>query len=49
MKSPHNQRPDSVARQDTEDFIAKHARKRGLPEGKEKSKGKKKGKKKAKA
>jgi myo-inositol-1-phosphate synthase len=49
MKSPHNQRPDSVARQDTEDFIAKYSRQRGLPEGKEKSKSKKKDKKKAKA
>jgi myo-inositol-1-phosphate synthase len=49
MKSPHNQRPDSVARQDTEDFIAKYARQRGLPEGKSKAKGKKKSKKKAKA
>src|SRR6202046_4564607 len=27
MKSPHNQRPDDQARQDTEKFIAKHARK----------------------
>jgi myo-inositol-1-phosphate synthase len=27
MKSPHNQRPDEVARQDTERFIAKYARK----------------------
>jgi myo-inositol-1-phosphate synthase len=26
MKSPQNQRPDDVARQDTEDFIAKYAR-----------------------
>jgi myo-inositol-1-phosphate synthase len=27
MKSPHNQRPDSEARQKTDDFIAAHARK----------------------
>ncbi|MGN6373644.1 MAG: inositol-3-phosphate synthase [Solirubrobacteraceae bacterium] len=27
MKSPHNQRPDHMAREDTEKFIAKHARK----------------------
>jgi myo-inositol-1-phosphate synthase len=26
MKSPHNQRPDNIAREDTEKFIAKHAR-----------------------
>ncbi|MFN8131866.1 MAG: inositol-3-phosphate synthase [Solirubrobacteraceae bacterium] len=26
MKSPHNQRPDDIARKDTEAFIAKHAR-----------------------
>jgi myo-inositol-1-phosphate synthase len=26
MKSPHNQRPDHLARQATEDFIADHAR-----------------------
>lgn len=26
MKSPHNQRPDDIARQDTEKFIAKNAR-----------------------
>ncbi|HEX5821629.1 MAG TPA: inositol-3-phosphate synthase, partial [Solirubrobacterales bacterium] len=43
MKSPHNQRPDSLAREDTEKFIAKYARERGLPAGKEKKakKGKK--------
>src|SRR5512145_1191594 len=34
MKSPHNQRPDSEAREATEEFIAKHARQRGLPDGK---------------
>ncbi|HEY2630835.1 MAG TPA: inositol-3-phosphate synthase [Solirubrobacteraceae bacterium] len=27
MKSPHNQRPDNIAREDTEKFIAKHSRK----------------------
>ena len=26
MKSPHNQRPDDEAREQTEEFIAKHAR-----------------------
>ena len=26
MKSPHNQRPDNLAREDTEKFIAKHSR-----------------------
>jgi myo-inositol-1-phosphate synthase len=43
MKSPHNQRPDSQAREDTEEFIAKYARSRGLPAAKEKKakKGKK--------
>jgi myo-inositol-1-phosphate synthase len=46
MKSPHNQRPDSLAREDTEEFIAKYARQRGVPEGK---KGKKAKKSKAKA
>jgi myo-inositol-1-phosphate synthase len=35
MKSPHNQRPDSQAREDTEEFIAKYARSRGLPAGKQ--------------
>jgi hypothetical protein len=30
MKSPHNQRPDPVAREMTEEFIAKHARQRGV-------------------
>jgi myo-inositol-1-phosphate synthase len=44
MKSPHNQRPDPVAREMTEEFIAKYARQRGLPE-----KGKKGKKSKAKA
>jgi hypothetical protein len=37
MKSPHNQRPDPEARQMTEEFIAKYAKPRGLPQ---KSKGK---------
>ena len=32
MKSPHNQRPDPVAREMTEEFIATYARQRGLPE-----------------
>jgi myo-inositol-1-phosphate synthase len=36
MKSPHNQRPDSQARDDTEEFIAKYARERGLPAAKTK-------------
>ena len=51
MKSPHNQRPDSLAREATEEFIAKYARQRGLPAGKsKKGKSKKKAKpKKAKA
>ena len=52
MKSPHNQRPDSEAREATEEFIAKHARQRGLPaDGKAGGKQKqgKKAKKKAKA
>jgi myo-inositol-1-phosphate synthase len=31
MKSPHNQRPDSLAREATEEFIAKYARPRGVP------------------
>ncbi len=46
MKSPHNQRPDSEARERTEEFIAKYARPRGLPSEK---KGKKAKKSKAKA
>jgi myo-inositol-1-phosphate synthase len=37
MKSPHNQRPDPVAREMTEEFIAKYARQRGLPEKGKKS------------
>ena len=35
MKSPHNQRPDPVAREMTEEFIAEHARQRGVPAGSE--------------
>jgi myo-inositol-1-phosphate synthase len=35
MKSPHNQRPDHLARQATEDFIAKHARTRKAAEAAE--------------
>ena len=31
MKSPHNQRPDEQARADTEKFIARYARKPGVP------------------
>jgi myo-inositol-1-phosphate synthase len=31
MKAPHNQRPDPVAREMTEEFIAQHDRHRGLP------------------
>jgi myo-inositol-1-phosphate synthase len=34
MKSPHDQRPDPVAREMTEEFIAKYARQRGVPAGK---------------
>jgi myo-inositol-1-phosphate synthase len=49
MKSPHNQRPDSIAREDTEAFIAKYARQRGVPADGEKKKGKKAKKAKAKA
>jgi myo-inositol-1-phosphate synthase len=43
MKSPHNQRPDPVAREMTEEFIAKYARQRGVPadQGKKQKKGKK--------
>jgi myo-inositol-1-phosphate synthase len=41
MKSPHNQRPDPVAREKTEEFIAKYARQRGVPaKGKSKAKAK---------
>jgi myo-inositol-1-phosphate synthase len=31
MKSPHDQRPDPVAREMTEEFIGKYARERGVP------------------
>jgi hypothetical protein len=49
MKSPHNQRPDSEAREATEAFIDKYARQRGLPKGKDGAKKGKKDKKKAKS
>ncbi len=49
MKSPHNQRPDSLAREQTEEFIAKYARPRGLPAERAKGKKGKKSKPKAKA
>jgi myo-inositol-1-phosphate synthase len=49
MKSPHNQRPDSQAREMTEEFIAKYARQRGLPAEKATGKKSKKAKAKAKA
>jgi myo-inositol-1-phosphate synthase len=42
MKSPHNQRPDSLAREQTEEFIAKYARQRGVPK-RGKRKGQRKG------
>jgi myo-inositol-1-phosphate synthase len=48
MKSPHNQRPDSIAREMTEDFISEYARQRGVPSG-TKGKGKKAKKTKAQA
>ncbi len=31
MKSPHNQRPDNLAREETEKFIAKHSRMKASP------------------
>jgi myo-inositol-1-phosphate synthase len=34
MKSPHNQRPDSIAREMTEEFIKKYAKQRGVSAGK---------------
>jgi myo-inositol-1-phosphate synthase len=40
MKSPHNQRPDPVAREMTEEFIGKYARQRGVPAKGKKSKAK---------
>jgi myo-inositol-1-phosphate synthase len=50
MKSPHNQRPDPIAREMTEEFIANYARQRGLPAEKGKTaRGKKPRAKKAKA
>jgi myo-inositol-1-phosphate synthase len=50
MKSPHNQRPDPIAREMTEEFIANYARQRGLPAEKGKAaRGKKPRAKKAKA
>jgi myo-inositol-1-phosphate synthase len=45
MKSPHNQRPDPVAREMTEEFIETHARQRGLPAEKPKKAKPAKGKK----
>jgi myo-inositol-1-phosphate synthase len=48
MKSPHNQRPDSLAHEMTEEFIAKYARQRGLPSEKRKKAKRKKTKAKAK-
>ncbi len=33
MKSPHNQRPDNLAREETEKFIAKHSRTSAKPKG----------------
>jgi myo-inositol-1-phosphate synthase len=49
MKSPHNQRPDSIAREMTEEFIAEYARHRGLPEKGKRPKKSKKAKAKAKS
>ena len=43
MKSPHNQRPDSAAREMTEEFIAKYAG-AGLPSDKKSKKAKAKSK-----
>jgi myo-inositol-1-phosphate synthase len=40
MKSPHNQRPDAIAREKTEEFIAKYARDRGVPAKADKAKSK---------
>jgi myo-inositol-1-phosphate synthase len=40
MKSPHNQRPDPVAREMTEEFISTYARQRGLPEAEKPKKAK---------
>jgi len=33
MKSPHSQRPDDEAREQTEQFIVENARGKGLPAG----------------
>jgi myo-inositol-1-phosphate synthase len=41
MKSPHDQRPDPIAREMTEEFIAKYARQRGVPAKAKAKKGKK--------
>jgi hypothetical protein len=41
MKSPHDQRPDPIAREMTEEFIAKYARQRGVPAKDKAKKGKK--------
>jgi myo-inositol-1-phosphate synthase len=49
MKSPHNQRPDSLAREHTEEFIARYARQRGIPAKKAKGKKAKKSRAKAKS
>ncbi len=49
MKSPHNQRPDPVAREMTEEFIDKYSRQRGLPAKAKAKKGTAKAKAKAKA
>jgi myo-inositol-1-phosphate synthase len=40
MKSPMNQRPDDEAHEQTEDFIAKHARKKVKPAAKRTAKAK---------
>jgi myo-inositol-1-phosphate synthase len=40
MKSPHNQRPDPIAREMTEEFIDKHSKQRGLPAKAKKTKAK---------
>jgi myo-inositol-1-phosphate synthase len=43
MKSPHNQRPDELARRDTEAFIAKYGSTRALPGTRARSAGKRAG------
>ncbi len=45
MKSPHDQRPDPIAREMTEEFIAKYAAQRGVPAEKKAKKTKAKAKK----